>query len=217
MRTNKPHPKPQNSKNFRCLKRSAEPVIVLKHVERQAGRLALECARMGSLPVLYPPPPWLDQDIVLYHGTVDTYAAAIVARVKVGLGKPNTDFGPGFYTTTISRQAHTWAAQIALTMPGATPAVIEITISRASVAGLQALGFIRGDFSADDFWSFVHYCRLGARDHGRSGPQPYYDVVYGPVAASWNQRMSVTDADQISFHTPAAEVILNAGLRRRII
>jgi hypothetical protein len=28
---------------------------------------------MASLPVLYPPPVWTNQDIFLYHGTVDTY------------------------------------------------------------------------------------------------------------------------------------------------
>jgi hypothetical protein len=173
---------------------------------------------MASLPIVYPPPPWVNQDIVLYHGTVDAYAAAIVTKVQVGLGRPNTDFGPGFYTTTLYRQAYTWAAQIAATKPtGTAPAVIEIAVSRVDLAGLQALGFVRGDFSADDYWSFVHYCRLGARDHGRSGPQPYYDLVYGPVAAFWNQRMSVADADQISFHTAASEVILNASSRKRII
>ena len=173
---------------------------------------------MAIVPVVYPPSMWRNQDIVLYHGTIDAFAAAVVTKVQVGLGKPNTDFGPGFYTTTQLRQAHTWAAQIAATKPaGATPAVIELTVARDALADLQALSFVRGDFLADDYWSFVHYCRRGAADHGRPGGQPYYDVVYGPVAAFWNQRMSIADADQVSFHTPAAEVILNGGSRKRII
>lgn len=136
---------------------------------------------MASLPVVYPPPSWGNQDIVLYHGTIESYAAAIVAKVQVGLGRPNTDFGPGFYTTTKREQAQTWAAQIAATKPaGAAAAVIEIAVSRNALAGLEVLGFVRGDFHAEDYWSFVHHCRHGALDHGRSGSQPYYDVVYGP-------------------------------------
>jgi hypothetical protein len=75
---------------------------------------------------------------------------------------------------------------------------------------------VRGDFDAEHYWSLVHHCRLGAADHARpvSG---WYDVVYGPVAAFWNQRMAIGDADQISFHTAAAETLLNnAGNAGRI-
>ena len=55
-------------------------------------------------------------------------------------------------------------------------------------------------------------------DHGRPASQgPYYDLVYGPVAAFWNQRMSIADADQLSFHTAAAEAVLNKSVRKRII
>jgi len=61
---------------------------------------------MASLPILYPPPLWSNQDIVLYHGTVDTYVSALTTgAVRVSLGKAGTDFGPGFYTTTVQRQA----------------------------------------------------------------------------------------------------------------
>jgi hypothetical protein len=173
---------------------------------------------MPTVPVVFPPPPWLNQDLVLYHGTIDSFSAAVVAGVQVGSGRPFVDFGPGFYTTTVYRQAYTWAAQIAATTPsGRTPAVVQITVSRNALAGLETLSFVRGDFFADDYWSFVHHCRSGALDHGRPGVQRCYDVVYGPVAAFWNQRMTITDADQISFHTSTAEDILNRSLRKRII
>src|SRR5690348_10899538 len=115
---------------------------------------------MASSPVLYPPPFWTNQHILLYHGTVDTAAAAIVAGpIRVSLVRTHTDFGPGFYTTTLQQQAHTWAAQIAASKPGTRPAVIELRVSRDDLAMLQALAFARGDFYADDFWSLVHYCR----------------------------------------------------------
>jgi hypothetical protein len=95
--------------------------------------------------------------------------------------------------------------------------VIEITINRLSLAYLEAIAFVRGDFDADDYWSLIHHCRKGALDHARVPPAQYYDVVYGPVAAFWNQRMVVADADQISFHTASAENVLNSSSRRRII
>jgi hypothetical protein len=169
-------------------------------------------------PIVFPPPAWTNKEIIVYHGTMDTFAPAIASgRIAVGLGKPNTDFGPGFYTTTSKRQAQTWAAQISATRSGTTPAVIKIKISRLRLAKLDTIAFVRGDFAARDYWSLIHYCRKGALDHGRPGPTPYYDVVYGPVAAFWNQRMIIAGADQISFHTVAAETVLNSSFRRRII
>ena len=177
------------------------------------------CSRilaMAAPPVVFPPPPWTNQDIVLYHGTIDLYAPAIVAGVSVGMGKPYRDFGPGFYTTTLLTQAQTWAAEIAATKPPgtATPAVIKLTVPRDALAELDTLAFVRGDFNADDFWSFVPYCRRGATDHRRGGPPyTYYDIVYGPVAAFWNQRSTIYGADQISFHTRGAQDVLNACAR----
>jgi hypothetical protein len=174
---------------------------------------------MASVPIVFPPPPWTNQNVTVYHGTVDVFATGIVTGpIRVSTGRTHTDFGPGFYVTTLQRQAHTWAAQIAASKPGTRPAVIQLQISRDDLATLQTLAFARGDFHADDFWSFVHYCRNGARDHARAPYLPsYYDVVYGPVAAFWNQRMIIADADQISFHTPAADTVLNKSSRKQII
>jgi hypothetical protein len=175
---------------------------------------------MASNPIVYPPSAWINQNVVLFHGTIDSFAGSVVTGpVLSGRGRKGTDFGPGFYTTTLLRQAHTWAAQIAATVPGAKPAVVEITVDREELAKLQTLAFARDDFNADDFWSLVHHCRKGASDHGRGAPAPHrcYDLVYGPVAAFWNQRMIIADADQISFHTPAGDAVLNKSARRRII
>ncbi len=136
-------------------------------------------------------------------------------------GRTHTDFGPGFYTTTILRQAQMWAAQLAATRLGTTAAVVQFVISREDLAGLDALAFVRSDFHADDFWSLVHHCRQGGSDHRRVPTAPHYsnryDVVYGPVAAFWNQRMAIVDADQVSFHTLRAEAVLNRSSRTRII
>ena len=52
------------------------------------------------------------------------------------------------------------------------------------------------------------------RDH--QGPVVYppdgtrwYDLACGPVAASWRQKFAMQNADQFSFHTPQAILLLN--------
>jgi len=174
---------------------------------------------MVSSPVLYPPPAWTNQDFVLYHGTIDSYATELVrGKILTSLGRTHTDFGPGFYTTSLPRQAHSWAARLAASIPGTQPAVVQLHLSRTDLARLESLAFVRGDFDAEDFWSLVQHCRTGATGHGRPAESgSYYDVVYGPIAAFWNQRMCALNADQMSFHTPAAEQVLNRSVRRRII
>jgi hypothetical protein len=154
--------------------------------------------------VVYPAPPWTNQDIILYHGTVEVSAEAIKkSGVKLAMARHHTDFGPGFYTTTLRRQAVMWARQKAA-LRRLPAAVLRIVVSRDDLAALQTLAFVRGDFNAKDYWSLVHHCRGGKPDHARSGSGKLYDVVYGPVAAFWAQRATVYGADQVSFHTRAA-------------
>lgn len=150
----------------------------------------------------------------MYHGTVDTHVQAILARgIQVSQGRPNHDFGPGFYVTTLQRQAEAWAWQLGQRVRGARPAILRMEIDRDALAELDVLMFVRGSFDADDYWSFVSHCRAGAPSHERTdGPSTFYDVVAGPVAAFWEQRVAMQDADQISFHTPAAEALLNNSL-----
>src|ERR1700722_3986473 len=115
---------------------------------------------MASPPIVFPPPPWVNQDIIVYHGTVDKFAAAIVSGpILVSLGKPCTDFGPGFYTTTSKRQARRVGGQLSATRSGASPAVIEIPIKRTSLATLESIASVGGGFDADAHWSLIHHCR----------------------------------------------------------
>jgi len=106
---------------------------------------------------------WSNQDIVLYHGTVDAYASAIETKIRVKMGKPGTDFGPGFYLTTFRYQAQQWAAKKAaeLGLDRNQQGLIEITVSREKLAVLDTLAFVRGERDAVDYWSFVHHCRKG--------------------------------------------------------
>ena len=162
------------------------------------------------------PAEWTNQDIVLYHGTVLQFVKEIEAGVRVALGKPRRDFGPGFYTTTRRIQAYAWATRIAASK-SAEPAVIQITVARDALADLEAMSFVGGDLEADDYWSLVRHCRGGALSHGRVGRQQNYDVIYGPLSANWRYRLSFASADQVSFHTEHAEAVLNRSARERII
>lgn len=160
--------------------------------------------------LLFPPASWANQPVRLYHGTLHVHARNILAGgVQVTLGRRNTDFGRGFYTTTVARQAQSWAHQAARRTAGALAAVVGFDVDRDALASLQALSFVRGSFDADDFWSFVAHCRSGAGDHARGGRDGWYDVVAGPVASSWRQRLLHADVDQISFHTSAAAKLLD--------
>ncbi len=54
----------------------------------------------------------------------------------------------------------------------------------------------------------VYYCRTGKLAHGRGGNDGWYDLVVGPVVASWKQRLIFAESDQISFHTSRAVQLL---------
>lgn len=161
-------------------------------------------------------PLWSDQDVVLYHGTLDIHVASIMYRVNSSKCKHLRDFGRGFYTTTNRLQAERWAVNLAAQFAGATPAVLEFTVSRSALASLDALFFVRGDPAAVDYWSFVQFCRMSATDHGRA-QKPWYDVVAGPVMGSLRKQTVIPDGDQISFHTPAATALLDRSQKVQVV
>lgn len=160
-----------------------------------------------------PPVPWQNQDLVLYHGTIEKYRASIVHGIDVTRGRVNLDFGQGFYTTTFERQAVSWARVKSLREPGSKPVVLRFQVARESLAQLESMWFIRGTAMASDFWSLVFHCRRG-RSHRRTGNAGWYDVVVGPVVNPPLASFSVLPGyDQISFHTPIASQVLNSSRR----
>lgn len=184
------------------------------------------------MPVLTSPPPWAStaacsQFVFLWHGCLRSDLRSVRKGINPTLGRPAADFGRGFYTTTVRRQARQWAWQRYRALPPAKrkadgPVVLRFRFRLDRLARLDSLHFVLGDYNQDRFWSLVHHCRsstpAAVRTHlhpGRRPPADWYDVVSGPVAAFWQQRVAMVGADQVSFHTSRAAAMLNRLVRSR--
>ena len=165
-------------------------------------------------------PVWRNQDLVLHHGTVIPFAETIrQGSISIVQGNANKDFGRGFYTTTVFDQAARWARRIRLQRRlSHPPAVVTLTVSRAELALLASMAFTLGERTAEDFWSFVRHCRSPVAFHrSTTFAGGSYDMVSGPLVASWEYRLLFPGCDQISFHTQRAEDLLNSKARKQMI
>ena len=154
---------------------------------------------------------WVNQPLLLFHGTSLTDAESIMSAVDLTRSRGIGDFGKGFYATTDRRQAQEFAEIVTERRRLASPTVVSIKVDRNQLSNLRALAFVRGSQEASDFWGFVNCCR-GKGFHIPLGNR-YYDVVYGPVAKNWVKRLAHDGYDQVSFHTKEAQDLLNASPR----
>jgi hypothetical protein len=161
----------------------------------------------------FPPPQWKNQDVDLYHGTTVRAAEGIESTgIDLSRCSPLTDFGRGFYTTTLRTQAINWAHNRAA-LAGGDPSLMTFLVDRESLGKLETLFFIRSSFNSDEFWSFIWHCRSGKLGHRFGSVVAFYDLVVGPVAAFWDQRLAIQDTDQISFHTDGAVKLIGEHLK----
>lgn len=188
---------------------------------------------MAQYPPLFPAPSWngpTSKRCVLFHGCTKKDADSIVSNgIQLSSCRLNTDFGHGFYLTTSERQARQWAwyrfyGNAPRARAGNPAEILTFDLAREDLAGLETLVFVRNSFDYDDYWSIVHHFRYGNQpnNHCRPPGSPaWFDAVWGPVSVLWPQRNAMSDADQVSFHTPAAIRILtraiNAGTVTRAI
>ena len=144
--------------------------------------------------------------IRLYHGSTVT-----VRKPSIRPGRPNADFGKGFYTTSSYEQAVRWA-HIKQEREEALHAIVSVFEFDESLLESPDLN-IRLFNGADESWLyFVTDCRK-SRKH-------YFDLVQGPVAndkvfttvnlfesgvlsagAAILQLKAYKTYDQLSFHT----------------
>ena len=152
--------------------------------------------------------------IKLYHGST-----VAVRKPSLRPGRPNADFGKGFYTTSNIEQAERWA-HIKQEREKSERAIVSIYEFDESLFENQDLN-IRQFMGADEAWLyFVTDCR-------KSRPHEY-DLVQGPVAndkvfttvnlfesgvlsaeAAILQLKAYKTYDQLSFHTNRVIKTLN--------
>lgn len=144
----------------------------------------------------------------LYHGSI-----VEVRRPSLRFGRERTDFGKGFYTTTLSEQAEHWA-KIKKDRAKAVRAVVSVYEIDDRLLQDPTLNN-REFYGVDEAWlEFVVKCRKkGAEKHS-------FDLVFGPVAndnvfatvnlyesgvldapAAIAQLRAYKTYDQLSFHT----------------
>src|SRR6202035_1887616 len=107
------------------------------------------------MPILNPAPTWHPDRstyLTLYHGCITPDKDAIEkSGVDITKGRVNVDFGRGFYTTTLERQAKQWA-WVRFYDPkfarktGYQPVVLRFRVKRFTLSELLSLQFILGDY-----------------------------------------------------------------------
>ncbi len=90
--------------------------------------------------------------------------------------------------------------------------MMEFKIERNELAKFDCLFFLRGDPNAEDYWSFVQYCRKINGDHNRKHAE-WYDLVVG----SLKKQTLVSFCDQLSFHTKPASRVLEKSEKKRVV
>lgn len=144
--------------------------------------------------------------MILYHGST-----VVVRKPSLRPGRPNADFGKGFYTTSVQEQALRWA-HIKQEREESERAVVSVYEFDDLLLDKEDWN-IRRFTGADEAWLyFVTDCRK-SRKHE-------YDLVQGPVAndkvfttvnlfesgvlsaeAAILQLKAYKTYDQLSFHT----------------
>jgi hypothetical protein len=138
-----------------------------------------------TVPLLHPAPAWRSdrsEYVILWHGCTAVAKNNIEANgIDLNYCAVDTDFGRGFYTTTLERQARLWAwdqfYRWRASNPKGTgnqPVVLRFRVRRCSVSPrksalddgldrLPSLDFVRGDYDSEDYWSLVQHCLGGVR------------------------------------------------------
>lgn len=144
----------------------------------------------------------------LYHGSI-----VEVRKPSLRFGRRRTDFGKGFYTTTLAEQAEHWA-KIKKDRAKASRAVVSVYEIDDRILTDASLS-IREFHGVDESWlEFVVGCRK------KEAARHDYDLVFGPVAndnvfvtvnlyesgvldapAAIAQLRAYKTYDQLSFHT----------------
>jgi hypothetical protein len=176
--------------------------------------------------------PYPRKTLTLYHGTIPAHAEAMLTdqTIKFEACARRSDFGQGFYTTSVLEQARDWADKRTKREVGGGPGtVLKVDVEVDQLAALRLRAFaMAAESDPNGYWEFVRWHRSERQSTEPQGANDVYDVVIGPVAASGAKpetppngvrraRSAKTEVwtgyDQISFHTERALQLINNRLQ----
>ncbi len=146
----------------------------------------------------------------VYHGSTQS-----VRNPRVERGRPSTDFGKGFYTTTNFEQAQSWALYKKRNIGDEAKAIVsiyEVDDGLLDKSGYNTLRFR----APDEAWlAFVVECRAsGTHSHDIVFGAVANDKIYETLELYANGVLNIEETvarlkineyyNQISFHSPAA-------------
>ena len=144
-----------------------------------------------------------------YPGTTESIAAELESGlIDPAYGRPNLDFGQGFYVSTNLSHAETMAIRTGRRL-GETSSVVSYRMSNTELARLNSKIFVAPD---SDWTSFVRFNRTaGAPLHG-------FDMVSGPAVGNLStfQPLPFPQYNQTSIHTTSAAELFDGGIKRII-
>ena len=129
----------------------------------------------------------MTSSIVVYHGT-----DCLFDKINLAKSRDKRDFGKGFYTTTISTQAESWATNMMMRRGTDHAYVYEYELSLT-----ESLSILSFDGLTVDWLNFVKDNRT------QGGIQHNFDLVMGPVAND-NTLLTVMRYIQGVYHADEA-------------
>lgn len=147
--------------------------------------------------------------LTVYHGGTE-----IIQAPKVNVGRPNLDFGPGFYITDIYTQAKDWAQKIAETRESSPVINVYHLYQRDIVSAGRSVIY---DSYNKEWLEFVTQSQLGNK------PWEKFDYIEGGVADDrvvntirlyMGGYISADDAlNRLKYFKPTNQIcLLNQGL-----
>ncbi|MBQ7942201.1 MAG: DUF3990 domain-containing protein [Muribaculaceae bacterium] len=108
--------------------------------------------------------------ILLYHGS-----STIISEPLVNIGRKNLDFGPGFYLTSIYKQAEQWARRISIQRGSSTAYVSHYEFDERIFKD-NAYRICRFTSYDKQWLEFIVASRKG------ESPWELYDIIEGGIA-----------------------------------
>ena len=105
----------------------------------------------------------------VYHGSIHQ-----VTTPNVEKGRPSTDFGKGFYTTTNFEQAKQWALKKQKIAKGGVKAIVNVYEAEDNLLDNKKIKIKKFDSPSEEWLNFVVNCRRSVFHD--------FDVVFGVVA-----------------------------------